>query len=63
MARTRKTLKTNLLYKGEQSRYINVLEGTVGDLLSSLSCYDDSDINGAVFNPDCDYEIIIRPKK
>jgi len=75
MPRKRKTVKTTLLIKGHISEYQSVLEGTVGDLLSSLGCYDPNDdresevdgqyVNseGAFFNPDCDYEIIIRPKK
>lgn len=75
MAKRRiKTVKTTLLTKGNITEYQSVLEGTIGDLLSSLDCYmvsdEDTEIDGtrmdrdrAYFIPDCDYEIIIRPKK
>ena len=66
MARKTKTVKATLLTKGTKERYESVLMSTVADMLSSLSCYnDEGDMNneGAHFMPDCDYEIIIRPKK
>ena len=61
--RKRKTVKALLINKGEKVEYQSIIEGTVGDLISSLSIYDDSNNDSAYLVADMDYEIIIRPKK
>lgn len=53
-----------LMRKGEALEYQHMIEGTIGDFMSKLSCYSHKDGDDrAFFLPDCDYEIIIRPKK
>ena len=64
--RKTRTVKSQILYKGEKRSYESVLMSDIADALSSLSCYNDDgdmDKDGAQFEPDCDYEIIIKPKK
>lgn len=71
-----KTVRFTVLYKDEVIDYQTVIEEIIGDEISKLSCYDSNfdrksiigntevnDNTRAYFNPDCDYEIIIRPKK
>lgn len=71
-----KTIKFKVLSKNEVVSYQTVIESIIGDKISTLSCYDDNndhkntigktyvnDNTSAYFNPDCDYEIIIRPIK
>jgi hypothetical protein len=71
-----KTVKFNILTKGEVIDYQTLIEETIGNGISKLSCYEPNwknehvlrghevyDNKRAYFIPDCDYEIIIRPKK
>ena len=59
-----KTVKATLMYKDDVAEYQQMIEGTIGDLISKLSCYKINDENNrAYLHADCDYEIIIRPKK
>ena len=74
--RKTKTIKFDVLEKGVPIDYQTVIEQVIGDKISGLSCYDGNwdseeivrgykvlDSERAYFIPDCDYEIIIRPKK
>jgi len=58
-----RTVKITLMNKGEVITYQALSEYTMGPMLASLSMYNDDDIEGAILTADCDYEIIIRPKK
>jgi hypothetical protein len=70
-----KKVRFTVLHKEEIIDYQTVIEEIIGNEISKLSCYDDnygrkSIINGksiekdrAYFVPDCDYEIIIKPKR
>jgi|TARA_R110001606_G_scaffold117117_1_gene246463 hypothetical protein len=71
-----KTVKFDVLTKGVVIDYQTIIEETIGNEISKLSCYDSNwdnehelrghkvyDNTRAYFIPDCDYEIIIRPKK
>ena len=72
----RKTIKFDLLDKNIPIDYQTVIDEVIGNNLSRLSCYDENwdmknSLRGfeglnrdrAYFIPDCDYEVIIRPKK
>lgn len=73
--RKTKTIKIKVLSKGEVIDYQSVIEEVIGMKISELSCYDanwdrKTEIGGkivsperAYFNPDCDYEMIIKPSK
>lgn len=73
--RKTKTVKFIVLRKDIIVDYQTVIEEVIGDKISQLSCYDSNydckkEINGksiekdrAYFVPDCDYELIIRPRK
>lgn len=62
MARKTRTVKMKFLIKGIKHDYEHVLINTIGDALSLLSCYKNGSNGEAYFDPDCDYEIIIKPK-
>jgi hypothetical protein len=64
MSRKTKTIKKTLMRKGEVAEYQTLIEFTIGDMLAGLSCYEVNEENQrAYLHADCDYEIIIRPKK
>ena len=59
-----RTVKGNLFFKGVKVSYEQAVMFTFGDLVSKLNFYKhDNDSDEAFFEPDQDYEIIIRPKK
>jgi len=60
--RKTRTVKTTLLYKGQKVEYQVLLEDTMGMMLASLSIYNENE-GIATLEADCDYEVIIRPKK
>lgn len=61
--RKTKTVKIQLLFKGERVDYEDILLSTIGGAISQLSCLNKEDIRGDYFVPDCDYELIVRPRK
>jgi hypothetical protein len=63
----RKPIQKQILYAGERIDYEDLLLSRIGRIISKLNCIhtieEGSDSGRDYFTPDCDYEIIIRPKK